>query len=123
MIDFTKGLYQSDEYIKVYLNGNWCNISEAAYPDAWLEMEAWRAEHPGDLPLDKPPEPSKEVKAAQARFAILSQLQALDAQSQRALRAIATGKTTPSSDTTVEAQRLTDIETQAEALRAQLKEV
>ena len=76
MIDFTKGIYQSGEFLKVYLNGNWCNINEAEYPDAWKQVQEYLADHPDAVqpePAPPPPTDAQLESAAelqrQARFA------------------------------------------------------
>mgnify|MGYP001220282907 CR=1 FL=1 len=75
MIDFTKGIFQSDKFLKIFLNGNWCNINEAEYPDAWKQVQAWLAEGHKVQPEPLPPPPTDaQLEAAaeaqrQARFA------------------------------------------------------
>jgi len=67
MIDFTKGIFQSDEFLKIHLNGNWCNINEAEYPQAWAEVQSYLLTHPDALqPEPLPPPPTKEQLEAQA---------------------------------------------------------
>ena len=61
MIDFTKGIFQSGEFLKVFLSGNWCNINEAEYPDAWKQVQDWLAENPEYVIVDDaPPAPTPE---------------------------------------------------------------
>lgn len=65
MIDFTKGVFQSGEFLKIFLNGNWCNINESGYHDRWSEVQAWLAEHPEYvIAEDLPPAPTPEELVA-----------------------------------------------------------
>jgi len=58
MIDFIKGVFQSHEFFKIFLNGYWCNINEAEYPEAWKQVQAWIAEGGIVQPEPLPPEPT-----------------------------------------------------------------
>lgn len=108
MIDINKGIIQSGQFLKVCLNGNWCNINMQEYPEAWAEVTAYLASHPEALvPEPVPPPPSAEELKARRVAEIKAEILALDAATIRPLRA---GETA----------RVDEIEAQVVALRAEL---
>lgn len=79
MIDFTKGIFQSGPFLKVFLNGHWCNINEAEYHDKWSEVQAWLAEHPEYVIVDDtPPAPAPEELVQRELVAQMSYLASTD---------------------------------------------
>ena len=128
MIDFTKGLFQSDSFLKVCLNGNWCNINEEEYPDAWKEAQDWISANKYTVQPETIPMLSTEQQAANARAAIQAQIDALDKQSIPLLRSIAIGSAQSTQATMAQtgqtptdpATQLADLESQAQTLYAQL---
>jgi len=79
MICFDKGIFTSDQFKKVFLNGNWCNINEAEYPEVWAEVEAYLKGRPEALiPEPVPPAPTQEELDAREIQTLTSYLASTD---------------------------------------------
>ncbi len=118
MIDTTKGIFTSGPFLKVFLNGGWCNINEAEYPEAWIEaQEAIKNEGIEVLPESIPllSKPTQEEKDAQEIREINARFDAISIASIRPLRAIQLG-----TDTAEDNKKLEVLELEAAGLRERI---
>lgn len=68
MIDYTRGVYSSGQYRRVYKDGLWCNLSQNEYPDDWAAVESYLVEHPSAIqPEPIPASPTTEDWESAAR--------------------------------------------------------
>lgn len=67
MIDFTRGIWQTDKYKHYFENGAWHAIAEKTNQDIKDRVEAYLLDHPEALiPEPKPSEPTTDEIKAQA---------------------------------------------------------
>lgn len=92
--------------------------NEGEFAEEWANITDWLAKNnvtPEAEPL--PPEPTEEELRAAREEAIIAELDEIDRKSARALRAIVAGTATDD-----DRAMLTELNAQAEALRAQLQQ-
>jgi hypothetical protein len=86
MIDFTQGVFESPPFVRVHLNGNWCNINEEEFSNVWAELKEHLAKGGKIFPEPQPTAPTPEQLAAAEAAQAQAEIDALEIKSLRGIR-------------------------------------